>query len=532
MPGKQDSAPLVRISAALALPAAVSAFAVIVFFTGWLSVQLAFPGNLSPLWLPSGVGVAVVLWRGPWFFVGLWVGGALADFAGGFSPLVSMLLELGSVTEVALVVLVIRRWGGGLEGSATLRGTLALLGASALVGCPVGATVGGFVMSLFSPEPAAVFAGHWIVWWLGDTSGILLVAPALLRWHQSERSRVKTPRPAWWLVFFGILALVTAALFFRSWGGSTEEVGHALTYLSFPFVAVAGLWLGTMGVTATVGLTTALALAGTFCGSGPFVAAPVMTSVLLLQVYAIAMAVTGHVLAAVRLERERALQAMARSTERLMAAERLAGIGWWQVDESSGERAWSDGMFHVLGAEPGSEAPGRNSLDLLVDPADRELLERYRAALLPLADGEGIEFRVRRPDGAERWLVCRHTVAPDSGSVFFGIVKDITDQKRQTLALHESERTLRRVFDQSPIGISIVSLDFRFLKVNEALCRLTGYSSEELLSHGVADITHPEDVVKSFAGVPAMLAGEYAAVATSSAFPQIRTDCSTGVEKV
>ncbi|MEI6559326.1 MAG: PAS domain S-box protein [Rhodospirillaceae bacterium] len=495
-------------AAGLRLAAHVGAFGLVVGLAGWLGIQLAFPGNLSPLWPPAGIAVAAVLWRGPWFLAGLWAGGAVADIIGGIPPLVALPMELGAVAEVALVVLVIRRWGGGLAGVMTVRGTLALLGGSALLGCPVGATLGGFVMAGIAPDPAAAFAGHWFVWWLGDTSGILLVAPALLCWRRVGRLRLKAPRAVWWPLYFGLLSLAGGALFFRPWTGAAADLGHALTYLAFPFIAVAGLWLGTMGVTAAVGLTTALALAGAFRGLGPFVGGPVMTNVMLLQIYAIAMAVTGQMLAAVRYERIRALQAMVRSTDRLMVAERLAGIGWWQLSDATGDRAWSDGMFHVLGVEPGTLTPGRDSFDPLVDAADRPLLDRYRSALPILADGEGIEFRVHRPDGAERWVVCRHTAAPDGSPAHFGIVKDITDQKRQTLALHESEQTLRRVFDQSPIGIAIVSLDFRFLKVNETLCRLTGYSAAELLSRSVADITHPEDMVKSFAGAPALLADE------------------------
>ena len=69
--------------------------------------------------------------------------------------------------------------------------------------------------------------------------------------------------------------------------------------------------------------------------------------------------------------------------------------------------------------------------------------------------------------------------------------------QRQNEALRESEAKFRASFDQSPIGAAIVSLDYRFQRVNDELCRLTGYSAAELTCRTFLDITHPEDVAES-----------------------------------
>ncbi len=58
----------------------------------------------------------------------------------------------------------------------------------------------------------------------------------------------------------------------------------------------------------------------------------------------------------------------------------------------------------------------------------------------------------------------------------------------------ESEDRLNRIFQQAPIGMAVVSLDDRFLRVNDALCRITGYARDVLLAMGPYDITHPDDV--------------------------------------
>lgn len=58
----------------------------------------------------------------------------------------------------------------------------------------------------------------------------------------------------------------------------------------------------------------------------------------------------------------------------------------------------------------------------------------------------------------------------------------------------DAERRLRTTVDGAPVGISDRTLAGRWLRVNDRLCQITGYSREELLSHTFADITHPDDL--------------------------------------
>ena len=76
----------------------------------------------------------------------------------------------------------------------------------------------------------------------------------------------------------------------------------------------------------------------------------------------------------------------------------------------------------------------------------------------------------------------------------YSIVHDITVQKKAEIALRESEQLFRLIFDQSPLGSIIVSLDYGPLRVNDALSRMLGYSKEELLSMRFPEYTHPDDL--------------------------------------
>jgi PAS domain S-box-containing protein len=88
------------------------------------------------------------------------------------------------------------------------------------------------------------------------------------------------------------------------------------------------------------------------------------------------------------------------------------------------------------------------------------------------------------------------------------VVTDLSAPKRTEAFLKESEERFRRLFDQSPLGTALVSPDFRFLRVNEAFCRITGYSAGEMASLDFPAITHPEDLAADVEQARRLLAGK------------------------
>jgi len=67
---------------------------------------------------------------------------------------------------------------------------------------------------------------------------------------------------------------------------------------------------------------------------------------------------------------------------------------------------------------------------------------------------------------------------------------------------------LHAVFEQSPFGMALVDPTGHFVRVNPALCALTGYSEDELLERTFQDITHPEDVDADVGQARRVFAGE------------------------
>lgn len=70
----------------------------------------------------------------------------------------------------------------------------------------------------------------------------------------------------------------------------------------------------------------------------------------------------------------------------------------------------------------------------------------------------------------------------------------VIQRHRDALRLRESEERFTSVFEFAAIGMALVSPEGRWLRVNQALCRIVGYSSEEMLRLGYQALTHPDDL--------------------------------------
>jgi diguanylate cyclase (GGDEF)-like protein/PAS domain S-box-containing protein len=89
----------------------------------------------------------------------------------------------------------------------------------------------------------------------------------------------------------------------------------------------------------------------------------------------------------------------------------------------------------------------------------------------------------------------------------FAVFIDITERHALELKLRESEQRFFGAFQHAAIGMALVRPDGRFLRVNEAVCHMLGYSEEEFLTLSIADVTHPDDYGNDLAQLEQMLDG-------------------------
>jgi PAS domain S-box-containing protein len=138
---------------------------------------------------------------------------------------------------------------------------------------------------------------------------------------------------------------------------------------------------------------------------------------------------------------------------------------------------------------------------LLSDVLAPALWVQMRAAYEAALRGETRTFDVAWE--AMSYVVHVSPLRTAEGSVAGAVAvsRSVTEQRRleaevsaHGASARDAERLLATAFDRAPIGMSVVDLDGRWLRVNDAYCRILGYTREDLLDTTFRAVTHPDDV--------------------------------------
>lgn len=118
-------------------------------------------------------------------------------------------------------------------------------------------------------------------------------------------------------------------------------------------------------------------------------------------------------------------------------------------------------------------------------------------------------FRHRLASGEIRDVeVYSSPVSINGRKVLHSIIHDITERKATEKALMESETLFRNYFEMGQVGMAIISLDQKWLMVNDRLCEMLGYTKGELTTMTWTELTHPDDLEVDLAQFRKLLGGE------------------------
>lgn len=125
----------------------------------------------------------------------------------------------------------------------------------------------------------------------------------------------------------------------------------------------------------------------------------------------------------------------------------------------------------------------------IVFPKDRSTVREIAVKALNGEHPYPYEYRYVKKNGETRWAMETVTaVQNDRRQMIVGTFMDITEFKLAGEALRESEEQYRTMLRTALDGFLLMDTRGNFIEVNEAYCRMTGYSRKELLSMSLQDV--------------------------------------------
>ena len=123
----------------------------------------------------------------------------------------------------------------------------------------------------------------------------------------------------------------------------------------------------------------------------------------------------------------------------------------------------------------------------------------------------GFEEKETWPDGSVTWVsTTKDCLRDHQGHIIgtFGISRNITEHKAAEETLRMSEERMRLFFERQLVGMAITSPEKGWVKVNDKICEMLGYSREELVRLTWTELTYPEDLASDVAQFERLLKGE------------------------
>jgi len=456
------------------------------------------PGNVTPVWLPSGIMVALALIRGPgiWpgVFLGAFVGNAWAYFSlDSFSIAMSAVVAgtcngIGDVLSTVGAVLLLSSISKKPNILNNYRDFTLFVILAVILGPAVSALFGASSLALMGFLPWPDYIDVLITWWTGDGVGALLLTPLILAWH--ERYTKKTVQPAVWKTFM----LIGGGTFLACSLFEMIEVPYWLFLLSYaagPILLVASLYLGQENCFSTLIALSSVAVLATSVSIGPFSTSSQNLNLLALQLF---IGVMSYVVCLLSITIRQRLEVEARVKETastLAQAQQIANLGSWELNLSSNTLTWSDQVFRIFEIDPTKFEASYEGFLNTIHPDDRNYVNQaYTDSLVNKTPYE-VEHRLMMSDGRIKYVAERcESTFDESGSPLrsIGTVQDITDKKladqkilhqahydtltnlpnrflsldRLSQLLHEADR------DNTKVAVLFLDLDY-FKNVNDSL---------------------------------------------------------------
>ncbi|MGH9715664.1 MAG: MASE1 domain-containing protein [Candidatus Acidiferrales bacterium] len=297
------------------------------FVCGRLGLSLAIINPIaSPVWPPTGLALAAFLIWGYQMWPAVFAGAFfvnLVQFSTSYhlhpvsahALAESLAIAVGNTSEGLLAAFLVARFANGRSAFDKSEDALRFAALGGLVSPIVSATMGTAVLAIGGLAQGSAVRGVWTTWWLGDATGALIVAPAILLWSVPSRVAWKKSRLFEAIVLVVCLLAGCEVVIFA--GNRSRPEMLPLLFLCFPFLLWPAIRFGQREAASSVLVLSFLAVLGSMPGRRLIPEVSLNVSFLMLQIFIASMGVTALVVAAAISERRSAATALTNTLDML-----------------------------------------------------------------------------------------------------------------------------------------------------------------------------------------------------------------------
>ena len=420
---------------------------------GFAQLLAIVPGTGISIWPNSGLFIATLILASrqswPWWVLA----GCLAELFGNFlwfhSPLpAAFLIYSGNALEAMVGAWLVNRTLKRPVRLETLQDVLVFVVLAAGVAPLVSATVGAATVSSFGML-SQTFVGAWPLFWIGDATGVLIVAPLALVVAQSWRGQAQLSAARW--IEAGVLGLIFLGVAALSLGGYLP-----FAYIVMPPLLWAAVRFEFRGAAVALTLLALITAVFTISGASQFAGDPETQKhrQIMLQLFLAISAFSALIVAAISRQYQVALLTLRQSKQQLQQMIDAVPALIWCTTPAGIPCYLNKRATDVTGITlKDLIAPDGSRSLTVVHPDDREAMDKALARSIATGVSFLETYRQRRANGPHRWVESRaEPLRDESGAIvqWYGVSVDIEDMMMAQEALRDRERELSQLVDMVP----------------------------------------------------------------------------------
>ncbi len=238
------------------------------FAAGKAGLQFAsVNSSVTAIWPPTGIALAALTLFGLGMWPAILLGAFLVNISTAGTTLTSIGIACGNTLEAVVGAYLVSRYAGGKQVFRSAQSVFRFATIAGLCATPISATIGVSSLVLGGLADWTSSWTLWATWWLGDTTGAIIVTPLALLWYGTSSVKLwNSPQRAEAILMFG--TIIATGLWFYT--GATPN-DFPLGFLCLPGVVWAAFRFGQREAVTGVAFLNIIGMYATLHGVGPWV---------------------------------------------------------------------------------------------------------------------------------------------------------------------------------------------------------------------------------------------------------------------